>query len=174
MKELILGGVRSGKSRLADQRARESGLEVTFIATSVPGDDEEMQRRIAAHRANRPAEWQVVEEPVELAGALATCAAGNRCVVVECLTVWIANLLFCNRPGALEQERNALMQVFPTLPGHVIFVSNETNLGVHPMGELSRRFCDEAGTTHQILAAECERVTFTVAGISWTLKGRPG
>lgn len=173
MKELILGGVRSGKSRLAQSRARTSGLEVTVIATAVAGDDEEMQRRIDAHRAHRPPEWRVVEEPVALARTLCNQAAAERCVVVECLTLWLANLLASKKSGVLDAERDALIEAIPRLPGRVIFVSNETNLGVHPMGELARRFCDEAGRTHQRIAARCDRVTFTVAGLPWTLKGPP-
>lgn len=173
MKELILGGVRSGKSRLADNRARSSGLGVTVIATAVPGDDEEMRRRIAAHRIQRPPEWRVIEEPMALARSLRDQSADDRCVVVECLTLWLANLMFSDRPAALDEEREALIQVIPDLEGRVIFVSNETNLGVHPMGESSRRFCDEAGRIHQMVAALCDRVTFTVAGLPWTLKGSP-
>lgn len=173
MKELILGGVRSGKSRLADSRARSSGLGVTVIATAVAGDDEEMQRRIDAHRAQRPPEWRVVEEPVALARTLLEHAADDRCVVVECLTLWLSHLLFSDRSAALDEERDALIEAIPLLPGRVIFVSNETNLGVHPMGELSRRFCDEAGRTHQMIAGVCDRVTVTVAGLPWTLKGSP-
>lgn len=173
MKELILGGVRSGKSRLAENRARASGLGVTVIATAVAGDDEELQRRIDAHRARRPPEWRVVEEPVALARTLLQHAAEDRCVVVECLTLWLGHLLFGQPSGALDEERNALIAVIPRLPGQVLFVSNETNLGVHPMGESSRRFCDEAGCTHRMLAGVCDRVTFTVAGLPLTLKGKP-
>lgn len=173
MKELILGGVRSGKSRLADSRARASGCEVTVIATALAGDDAEMNRRIAAHRAQRPPEWRVVEEPVALARTLREHAAPDRCVVVECLTLWLSHLVCSDRTAALEEERGALLEAMPNLPGLVIFVANETNLGVHPLGELSRRFCDEAGSTHQMIAKVCDRVTFTVAGLPWTLKGSP-
>jgi adenosylcobinamide kinase/adenosylcobinamide-phosphate guanylyltransferase len=173
VKELILGGVRSGKSRLADSRARASGCEVTVIATALAGDDAEMDRRIAAHRAQRPPEWRVVEEPVALARTLREHAAPDRCVVVECLTLWLSHLVCSDRTAALEEERGALLETMPNLPGLVILVANETNLGVHPLGELSRRFCDEAGSTHQMIAQVCDRVTFTVAGLPWTLKGSP-
>ncbi|HET6630679.1 MAG TPA: bifunctional adenosylcobinamide kinase/adenosylcobinamide-phosphate guanylyltransferase [Woeseiaceae bacterium] len=171
MKELILGGVRSGKSHLANSRARASGLEVTVIATALAGDDAEMQRRIAAHRAQRPSDWGTVEEPVALARALREHASADRCVVVECLTLWLSNLVCSDRTAMLEVERRALLDTLPGLPGRVIFVANETNLGVHPMGEPARRFCDEAGATHQMIAGLCERVTLTVAGLPWTLKG---
>lgn len=173
MKELILGGVRSGKSRLADSRARASGRGVTVIATAIPGDDAELDRRIAAHRAQRPPEWHVVEEPVALARTLREHTAADRCVVVECLTLWLSNLVCSDRLDKLEEERHALRNAIPNLPGFVIFVANETGLGVHPLGQLPRRFCDEAGSTHQMIAGLCDRVTFTVAGLPWTLKGSP-
>lgn len=173
VKELILGGVRSGKSRLADTRARECGLAVTVVATATSGGDAEMERRIAAHRAQRPPAWRLVEEPAALARTLREHAAADRCVLVECLTLWLSHLLFSERAAALQEERGALIEAIPDLPGLVIFVANETNLGVHPMGEMSRRFCDEAGRTHQMIAALCDRVTFTVAGLPWTLKGSP-
>ncbi|HZD53090.1 MAG TPA: bifunctional adenosylcobinamide kinase/adenosylcobinamide-phosphate guanylyltransferase [Woeseiaceae bacterium] len=171
MKELILGGVRSGKSRLAASRAHASGRAVTVIATASAGDDEEMQRRIAEHRAQRPPEWGVVEEPVALARTLREHATADRCIVVECVTLWLSQLLFSARSAALDEERSALIQAIPELPGVVIFVSNEINLGVHPMGETPRRFCDEAGRTHQMIGALCDRVTFVIAGLPWTLKG---
>jgi adenosylcobinamide kinase/adenosylcobinamide-phosphate guanylyltransferase len=78
-----------------------------------------------------------------------------------------------DRPDTLEEERRALLETIPSLPGFVIFVANETGLGIHPLGELSRRFCDEAGSTHQMIARLCDRVTLTVAGLPWTLKGSP-
>jgi adenosylcobinamide kinase/adenosylcobinamide-phosphate guanylyltransferase len=173
VKELILGGVRSGKSRLAVNRARASGCGVTVIATAIAGDDTELDRRIAAHRAQRPPEWQVVEEPVALARTLMRYAATDRCVLVECLTLWLSNLVCRDRLDTVEGERQALLETIPKLPGFVIFVGNETGLGVHPLGELSRRFCDEAGFTHQKIASLCDRVTLTVAGLPWTLKGSP-
>jgi adenosylcobinamide kinase/adenosylcobinamide-phosphate guanylyltransferase len=173
VKELILGGVRSGKSRLADNRARASGRSVTVIATAIAGGDTELDRRIAAHRAQRPPEWRVVEEPVALARTLMRHTAPDRCVVVECLTLWLSHLVSSDRLDTLEEERRALLEAIPNLPGFVIFVGNETGLGVHPLGELSRRFCDEAGSTHQMIAKLCDRVTFTVAGLPWTLKGSP-
>lgn len=173
MRELILGGVRSGKSRLAEERARASGRGVTVIATAIAGDDAELERRIAAHRAQRPPEWHVVEEPVALARTLRKHAAPDRCVVVECLTLWLSHLVCSDRRDALEKERRALLEGIPNLPGFVIFVANETGLGIHPLGEVSRRYCDEAGSTHQMIANVCDRVTFTVAGLPWTLKGSP-
>jgi adenosylcobinamide kinase/adenosylcobinamide-phosphate guanylyltransferase len=173
VKELILGGVRSGKSRLAAERARASGRGVTVIATAIAGVDVELDRRIAAHRAERPAEWRLVEEPVALSRALREHAMPDRCLVVECLTLWLSHLVCSDRADALKDERRALLEAVPNLPGFVIFVANETGLGIHPLGELSRRFCDEAGYTHQAIADVCDRVTITVAGLPWTLKGSP-
>lgn len=170
MKTLVLGGVRSGKSRLAEQLARESGLPVTYLATARPGDPE-MQARIAHHRASRPDDWQLVEEPCRLAQALQRHARAGHCVLVECLTLWLTNLLLEPDPGSCEREREALLAILPTLPGEIILVGNETNMGVVPMGELSRRFCDESGWLHQALARHCERVLLTLAGLPLTLKG---
>ncbi len=172
MKTLILGGVRSGKSRLAEALARASGLPVTYIATAT-GDDAEMRARIAAHRARRPASWITVEEPRRLAAALAAAAAPDRCTVVDCLTLWLTNLLVERDDGELARERDAVAASLPQLPGEVILVSNETNLGIVPVDELARRFCDEAGRLHQTLAQCCERVVLTVAGLPLTLKGTP-
>lgn len=170
MKTLILGGVRSGKSRLAERLARESRLQVIYVATATAGD-EEMGRRIDAHRHRRPAEWITVEEPVRLAGALAAYARHDRCLLVECLTLWLTNLLCDAGAEALPREREALLAALPGLPGRVILVGNETGLGVIPADALSRRYCDEAGTLHQRLAALCDRVILTVAGLPLALKG---
>lgn len=170
MKTLILGGVRSGKSRLAERLAVESGLRVTYIATATAGDDE-MRARIAAHRARRPDDWHLIEEPVRLATALQAHATAGHCILVDCLTLWLTNLLMAEDSCSLERERAALRDVLPGLPGQLILVSNETNMGVMPLGELTRRYCDEAGRLHQDLAQLCERVILTVAGLPHILKG---
>ncbi len=170
MKELILGGVRSGKSRLAEQSARESGKSVTYIATAAAADAE-MEARIAAHRVRRPASWTLIEEPRALAAALAALAAPERCLIVECLTLWLTNLLLDDDPGALDRERNALLARLPQLPGHIIFVANETGMGVIPAAALARRFCDEAGPLHQAIAMHCDRVILCVSGLPCLLKG---
>jgi adenosylcobinamide kinase/adenosylcobinamide-phosphate guanylyltransferase len=170
MKELILGGVRSGKSKLAEQHALASGLPVTYIATAT-ADDGEMRVRIAHHQAQRPAHWQLIEEPLALAAALQRHAADNRCLLVDCLTLWLTNLLCVEEEQRLQTEVAALIKILPTLPGHLILVSNETGMGVVPLGELTRRYCDEAGRLHQALAATCNHVILTVAGLPLTLKG---
>lgn len=170
MKTLILGGVRSGKSRLAESLARASGLPVTVIATATAGDAE-MAARIAAHRAQRDASWQVVEEPQRLAATLAAAAGPGRLVFVDCLTLWLCNLLVDGNEDVLTRERDALLALLPTLPGTLILIGNETSMGVVPLGALTRRFCDVAGSLHQALAQHCDRVLLTIAGLPLALKG---
>ncbi len=172
MKELILGGTRSGKSRLAQERAIASGLPVTYIATATAGDDE-MAARIQCHQRERPVEWALIEAPIGLAEALRQSAGPDRCLLVDCLTLWLSNLLGFATEAEFQQQRQALLDLLPQLPGYIILVSNEVNMGVVPMGELSRRFCDEAGWLHQTLAQQCQRVTLTVAGLPLQLKGEP-
>ena len=172
MKELILGGVRSGKSRLAQQLAIESGLAVVFLATATAGDPE-MQRRIAEHKRRRPSSWTLVEEPHRLAHMLREHAWAQRCVLVDCLTLWLTNLLCAGDDAMLEAEYKALVELLPRLPGHIILVSNEASMGVTPLGELTRCFCDRAGRLHQDLAQRCDRVILTVAGLPQVLKGAP-
>jgi adenosylcobinamide kinase/adenosylcobinamide-phosphate guanylyltransferase len=170
MLQLILGGARSGKSRLAEKLASESGLDVIYLATSQPLDGE-MNQRVALHRQRRPAEWGLIEEPVELARVLRENAGEGRCLLVDCLTLWLTNLLMLDDSQRLTQEREALLDGLAELPGEIIFVSNETGLGVVPLGELTRRYVDEAGWLHQALAERCHRVVLTVAGLPMTLKG---
>ena len=179
-RELILGGARSGKSRLAEQQAAAAGLAVHVIVTAEALDDE-MRVRIARHQADRPAGWTVREAPRALAAALAAAAAADRCVVVDCLTLWLANLLDGAEtlpPGAgadllpaFARERAALLELIPRLPGRVIFVANEVGLGLVPETPLGRLFRDEAGRLNQAVAALCERVVFVAAGLPLQLKG---
>ncbi len=170
MKTLILGGARSGKSRLAQQYGQESGLAVTFIATAT-AKDPSMRQRIEVHQAQRPAEWPLIEEPYCLAKTLRRQAREDRFLLVDCLTLWLTNLLLLDDNRRLEREQRALLQCLPTLPGEIVLVTNETGLGVIPMGELSRKFCDEAGFLHQRVARICDRVVLTVAGLPHVLKG---
>ncbi|HXH03371.1 MAG TPA: bifunctional adenosylcobinamide kinase/adenosylcobinamide-phosphate guanylyltransferase [Candidatus Competibacteraceae bacterium] len=171
MKQLILGGARSGKSRLAEQRAEESGLAVVYIATAQVWDAE-MAARVERHRARRPAHWGLVECPLALAATLAEQAAPGRCLLVDCLTLWLSNLLAAG-DACLEQEKQALLERLPSLPGSLILVSNEVGEGIVPANALARRFRDEAGWLHQTLAGLCDRVTFTVAGLPLELKEPP-
>jgi len=168
MIELIIGGARSGKSALAERRAAESGLAVCYVATGQAGDGE-MTARIAHHRARRPAHWRTVEEPLALAEALSKEAAPERCLIVDCLTLWLTNLLL--GPG-LEEERTRLLEILPTLPGRVILVSNEVGCGIVPINELARRFADEQGRLNQQVAAVADRVTLVAAGLPLELKPR--
>lgn len=170
MRTLILGGARSGKSALAERLATASGHEVVYIATA-QAHDAEMAARIAHHRAQRPAHWLSVEEPMALAAALEAHARPGRCVLVDCLTLWLSNLLGAPDSERFKQEHDALLHLLPSLKGQVLMVSNEVGLGVIPMGELTRRFVDEAGRLHQALAAQCERVLFVAAGLPLPLKG---
>ena len=170
MLQLILGGARSGKSRLAEKLASDSELAVTYIATSQPLDGE-MSQRVLHHRARRPAEWALIEEPLELARVLRETAGADRCLLVDCLTLWLTKLLMLDDAERLTVEREALLDSLASLPGEIIFVSNETGMGVVPLGELTRRYVDEAGWLHQALAERCQRVVLTVAGLPLTLKG---
>ena len=170
MKTLILGGARSGKSALAERLAGDDGRDVIYIATAQAHDDE-MHTRIAHHRVRRPAHWRSVEEPLALAETLRTHASEDRCLLVDCLTLWLSNLLIDPQPARFERERDALLDGLPALPGELLLVSNEVGLGIVPMGALSRRFVDEAGRLHQMLATHCERVLFVAAGLPIALKG---
>ncbi|MGX0888953.1 adenosylcobinamide kinase/adenosylcobinamide-phosphate guanylyltransferase [Pseudomonas sp. ADAK2 TE3594] len=174
MLQLILGGARSGKSRLAEKLATDSQLQVTYIATYIAtsqSQDGEMNERVAHHRARRPAEWALIEEPLELARVLRETASADRCLLVDCLTLWLTNLLMLDDAERLSAEREALLDCLASLTGEIIFVSNETGMGVVPLGELTRRYVDEAGWLHQALAERCQRVVLTVAGLPLTLKG---
>lgn len=170
MLQLILGGARSGKSRLAEQLAAATGDDVIYIATSQPIDGE-LDQRVALHRQRRPEHWGLIEEPLELARVLRDSALTGRCLLVDCLTLWLTNLLMLENTERLALERDALLACLADLPGEIIFVSNETGMGIVPLGELTRRYVDEAGWLHQALAERCQRVVLTVAGLPLTLKG---
>lgn len=170
MKTLILGGVRSGKSRYAEREASAAGEPVTLIATA-EARDAEMAQRIDAHRASRPAHWTVLEEPVQLAAALTAAAAPRRTVIVDCLTLWVTQLL--EDADTLDAQMRALLGTLPGLPGRIYLVGNETGLGIMPLDPITRRYVDVAGTLHQQLAASCDRVCFLIAGLPQFLKGTP-
>jgi adenosylcobinamide kinase/adenosylcobinamide-phosphate guanylyltransferase len=170
MHSLILGGARSGKSALAERIATDSMREVVYVATAQAGD-EEMHTRIEHHRARRPEHWIAVEEPLALAQALRANARVDRCVLVDCLTLWLSNLLGNEDHARFAHERESLLATLPVLPGEIVLVSNEVGFGVVPIGELTRRFVDEAGRLHQALAAHCDRVILVTAGLPLALKG---
>lgn len=177
---LILGGARSGKSRHAETLALATQRPVTYIATARAGDAE-MAARIAHHRSRRPSGWNTVEAPVHLARTLHEACATDRVVIVDCLTLWMSNLLFDEHgehadtsvitpPPRFETERAALLEALPALPGTVLCVSNEIGLGVVPLGAMTRFFADEMGRLNQAVAALAQRVTLTVAGLPLELK----
>lgn len=181
---LIFGGARSGKSAFAENLALASGKEVVYVATSHAGDAE-MAERIAHHRLRRPSAWSTVEEQLALACMLREHCAAHRLVLVDCLTLWLSNLMFSDgrtypEVGAVElparflRERDALLEVLDQgLPGQVVFVSNEVGMGIVPWGAISRAYVDEAGRLNQQIAARAERVVFVAAGLPLVLKGAP-
>jgi len=171
---LILGGARSGKSALACQLAAQSGLAVTYIATASPGCRD--GTRIQHHQQECPADWQLVEAPVALAQAIAAHAGDGRCLLVDCLTLWLTNLLHDAdgqpQPDTLLSEHFlALEQALEQAAGTIVLVSNEVGLGIIPLGELTRRFVDEAGRLNQRLARLADHVFFVAAGLPLPLKG---
>jgi len=181
---LVFGGARSGKSALAERLARESGKEVVYLATSHAGD-EEMAARIAHHRERRPSHWRTVEEATALAATLRKLCAPDRIVLVDCLTLWLCNLMFsCHQDypevGPIDltpqfiTERAALLDWLDApAEGEVIFVSNEVGMGIVPYGAISRAYSDQAGRLNQDVAARCDRVLFVAAGLPLVLKGSP-
>ncbi|WP_396234705.1 bifunctional adenosylcobinamide kinase/adenosylcobinamide-phosphate guanylyltransferase [Acinetobacter baumannii] len=170
MLQLILGGARSGKSRLAEQTAISMQLAVTYVATA-QALDPEMQSRIAHHQNQCPAHWSLVEEPLFLAKTLQKIDRPNQIILVDCLTLWLTNLLLLEDQNIQQFECEQLLKILPTLESEVILVSNETGLGVVPLGEISRRFVDEAGRLHQALGQIANKVVFCVAGFPMILKG---
>lgn len=170
MLELVLGGARSGKSAYAEQRASSTGLEVVYIATAQAGDDE-MAHRIAQHQSQRPASWDTIEAPLELASCLSAAASKDRCLLVDCLTLWLSNCLLHTDLDCWSQQRQQLFDILPGLPGTIIMVSNEVGHGIVPMGEINRRFVDEAGWLHQSMVKISDQVTFVTAGLPQILKG---
>jgi adenosylcobinamide kinase/adenosylcobinamide-phosphate guanylyltransferase len=162
---LVLGGARSGKSRFAEGLL--DGASRTYLATAEPGDAE-MAARIAAHRARRGDGWATVEEPLELVPALRRSATAGGGVLVDCLTLWLANLLAAGRdPGAAA---GALVEALPDLPGEIVLVSNEVGLGIVPDNALARAFRDHAGGLHQAVAAVAQRVYWVAAGLPLLMK----
>lgn len=173
MIELVLGGARSGKSRYAEQQAQDSGQEVIYIATAEAGDFE-MKARIQHHRFRRPGNWRTVEETMLLADCIREQAAPDRCLLIDCLTLWLSNVLF-DRQGNLQlpffqQQRAELLAALHECRHRIILVSNEVGLGVVAADAMTRRFVDEAGFLHQELAQLCDRVVLVTAGLPQYLK----
>ena len=168
--QLILGGARSGKSRLAEQVAQQLAQPVVYVATA-QALDAEMRERIQHHQQQRPEDWELCEEPIYLAEQLVKLDRPNQTILVDCLTLWMSNLLIHTDSNLQVQECQKLLEVVANLQSELILVSNETGLGVVPMGQISRRFVDETGRLHQQLGQIAEKVVFCVAGFPMSLKG---
>ncbi|GLU35433.1 bifunctional adenosylcobinamide kinase/adenosylcobinamide-phosphate guanylyltransferase [Trinickia caryophylli] len=179
----VLGGARSGKSAYAEQLAAASERPVTYIATAQPdAADGEFAARIAHHRARRPAHWGLVEAAADLPQALARADSRDGCVLVDCLTLWLAQLL-CPVGAAAEgndasdgddaratAHLDAFVTALSAARGRIIVVSNEIGLGVVPLGSLTRRYVDELGRLNQRVAAAAREVTLMVAGLPMPVK----
>lgn len=170
---LILGGARSGKSAFAENLANESQLAVTYVATAQVYDDE-FKARVQHHKDRRPANWALIEEPHRLTQRLARLAAPNQCLIVDCLTVWLAQWICdeCSPPqdSSWQLEHEAFLTLLPTLPGTIILVSNEVGMGIVPLGAINRQFQDEQGRLNQAIATLAKHVKFIAAGLPITLK----
>ncbi|MEX0806446.1 MAG: bifunctional adenosylcobinamide kinase/adenosylcobinamide-phosphate guanylyltransferase [Candidatus Binatia bacterium] len=166
---LITGGARSGKSKYAEQRAGELGPRRLYIATAEP-KDEEMAQRIAAHQKQRGNEWNTIEEPVELVQALLARRGAIDCALVDCLTLWLSNLLLRRDGQYAEEKVEKLVKIMPRLDFHVVFVTNEVGWGIVPDNQLARQFRDLAGWANQRMAATANEVVLTVAGIPMIVK----
>jgi adenosylcobinamide kinase / adenosylcobinamide-phosphate guanylyltransferase len=166
---LIGGGSRSGKSRYALEYARAKGRPLAFIATAETRD-EEMRARADAHRRDRGEDFHTIEEPLELDRALVTAASRYPAVVVDCLTLWLSNLMFQPRPRDISREAASMLRVASEAPSTVILVTNEVGCGIVPENEISRRFRDLAGTINQQAAQAAAEVYWLVFGCPMRVK----
>ena len=168
---LVLGGARSGKSRWAEDFVRSSGLRRVYIATA-QARDEEMSERIALHKKRRGSGWRTIEAPLELCDALEDASSSDAVVLVDCLTLWLSNLMESER--CLESEFDRLLALLRKPPGPVIMVSNEVGLGIVPTNKLAREFRDRAGHLNQKIALLADLVVFMAAGLPMALKAPDG
>ena len=174
MLTLILGGARSGKSRLA-QRLAAQAARVAYIATAQVNQDVEMAARIERHRAERPNSWWTIEEPIDLACAVERAANQAEAIIVDCLTIWLSNLFFQHRDGAPQQVENCVRKQLEKIAAvarscHLILVSNELGCGTVPEPALTRAFRDAQGLLNQWAAEAADDVVLTVAGLPMYLK----
>ncbi|MBK1663985.1 bifunctional adenosylcobinamide kinase/adenosylcobinamide-phosphate guanylyltransferase [Rhodospirillum rubrum] len=169
---LVLGGARSGKSRLAERLVLRHGARALYVATAEVGEDGEMAERVEAHRARRGAGWTTVEAPMSLPVALmAHGGDAQRPILVDCLTLWLSNLMLADRPE--EPAVAALEGALRNVRSPVVLVSNEVGQGIVPMEALSRRFRDAQGVLNQRMATLCGRVVLCAAGLPLVLKDLP-
>lgn len=166
---LVLGGTRSGKSSFAQSLAEESDRQLVYIATA-EAFDEEMTDRIARHQNDRGAEWQTVEESLDLAAAVAAYSDPKTTILVDCLTIWLSNVMLANQDIAAALD--ALTHTLANAPGLVILVSNEVGSGIVPESALGRQFRDQAGWMNQRIAAAADDVALITAGLPLWLKRR--
>ena len=164
---LVLGGARSGKSAFAEKMIGDSGLTPIYLATAA-ADDDEMRNRIVHHRTQRGDGWITVEEPLALVDALTREATHGRAVLVDCLTLWLSNLMFAERDPDVEARR--LTRFLGVAKYPVVLVSNEVGLGLVPETPLGRNFRDAQGRLNQIVAAAVPNVVFIAAGLPLWLK----
>jgi adenosylcobinamide kinase / adenosylcobinamide-phosphate guanylyltransferase len=166
---LITGGARSGKSRYAEQRALEMAARPLYVATA-EAKDEEMTQRIAEHRKRRGNQWRTIEEPLELAEALLARRGRTDCALVDCLTLWVSNLLMRHDDKYASQKVEELIKKLPELNFHLVFVTNEVGWGIVPDSPLARKFRDLAGWTNQQIAQAANEVILMVAGMPMIAK----
>jgi adenosylcobinamide kinase / adenosylcobinamide-phosphate guanylyltransferase len=164
---LVLGGARSGKSRFAESLVLKSSLSPVYIATGQALDDE-MRRRIASHRRRRGEQWRTVEEPVALAEALLRESGPESVVLVDCLTLWISNLMM--EKAEIGVETDNLVRRLADLSGAVILVANEVGLGIVPENRMAREFRDHAGVLNQRIASIARQVYLVTAGLPMLIK----
>lgn len=167
----VLGGARSGKSAYAEKLARETGLPRHYVATAQAFDDE-MRARIARHRVDRGADWVTHDCPLSLTGVLREHIRPDRVVLVDCLTLWVTNLMMEEQGDAvMDAAFDDLVSLLASPPGRVILVSNEVGLGIVPENSMARAFRDHAGRLHQKIAAVAGEVYFVAAGLPLKMKG---
>lgn len=168
---LVVGGCRSGKSRFSEHWVSQRYKNKTYVATSVVGDDEEMLQRVQHHRLNRGSDWQTIEEPAEIADILRTNISDADVFLVDCLTLWLTNLLLAHLTDAeINKKMDDLAQAIEDCPVSVVLVANEVGLGIVPESALARRFRDLAGWCNQKIGRCCQQVVFMAAGLPIYLK----